>query len=86
MKFGLFVPQGWRMDLVGIDPSMHWGVMAGLARRADSNPNWASIWVYDHFHTVPRGPPSTRRTRRGPSCRPSRPSPDGSVSARCARA
>lgn len=53
MKFGLFIPQGWRMDLVGIDPAQHWGVMAGLARRADANNDWTSIWVYDHFHTVP---------------------------------
>ncbi len=53
MRFGLFVPQGWRMDLVGIDPAQHWGVMAGLARRADAVPQWESIWVYDHFHTVP---------------------------------
>jgi F420-dependent oxidoreductase-like protein len=53
MKFGLFVPQGWRMDLVGIDPSQHWGVMAGLARRVDANDDWSSIWVYDHFHTTP---------------------------------
>jgi len=54
MKFGLFIPQGWRHDLVGIDPSQHWGVMAGLARRVDGNEDWASIWVYDHVHTVPR--------------------------------
>jgi F420-dependent oxidoreductase-like protein len=53
VKFGLFVPQGWKMDLAGIDPSQHWGVMAGLARRADANEAWSSIWVYDHFHTVP---------------------------------
>ncbi len=53
MKFGMFVPQGWRIDLVGIDPSQHWGVMAGLARRADANEDWSSIWVFDHFHTVP---------------------------------
>ena len=53
MRFGLFIPQGWRMDLAGIDPSLHWGVMDGLARRADENPQWESIWVYDHFHTVP---------------------------------
>ncbi len=53
MKFGLFIPQGWRMDLVGIDADQHWGVMAGLARRADDNEAWSSIWVYDHFHTVP---------------------------------
>jgi F420-dependent oxidoreductase-like protein len=54
MKFGLFIPQGWRMDLVGIEPAQHWGVMAGLARRADANEDWTSIWVYDHFHTTPR--------------------------------
>jgi F420-dependent oxidoreductase-like protein len=53
MKFGMFVPQGWRLDLVGIEPDQHWGVMAGLARRADANEDWSSVWVYDHFHTVP---------------------------------
>ncbi|MBA2694986.1 MAG: LLM class F420-dependent oxidoreductase [Actinobacteria bacterium] len=53
MRFGLFVPQGWRMDLVGIDPQDQWGVLADLARRADDHDGWESIWVYDHFHTVP---------------------------------
>jgi F420-dependent oxidoreductase-like protein len=53
VKFGLFIPQGWRMDLVGIDPSQHWGVMAGLARRVDAHDDWSAIWVYDHFHTTP---------------------------------
>jgi F420-dependent oxidoreductase-like protein len=52
MRFGTFVPQGWRMDLAGIDPSEHWATMSGLARRADAGP-WESIWVYDHFHTTP---------------------------------
>lgn len=53
MRFGLFVPQGWRHDLVGIDPAEHWGVMKGLAQHADAGP-WESIWVYDHFHPVPK--------------------------------
>ncbi len=53
MRFGAFVPQGWRMDLVGIEPAKHWEVMSGLARRLDANPDWESLWVYDHFHTVP---------------------------------
>lgn len=53
MRFGLFIPQGWRMDLVGIPPQQHWGVMAGLARAADASEAWDSIWVYDHLHTVP---------------------------------
>jgi F420-dependent oxidoreductase-like protein len=52
MRFGLFVPQGWRHDLVGIEPADQWGVMKGLAQHADGGP-WESIWVYDHFHTVP---------------------------------
>ncbi|WP_226344762.1 LLM class F420-dependent oxidoreductase [Agilicoccus flavus] len=60
MRFGLFVPQGWRMDLAGIDPAQHWGVMAGLARRADADEHWESVWVYDHMHTVPV--PSTEAT------------------------
>ena len=53
MRFGLFIPQGWRMDLVGIEPDQHWGVMAGLAERAEMTRLWESVWVYDHFHTVP---------------------------------
>jgi len=43
MRFGAFVPQGWRMDLVGIDPTMHWGVMDGLARRFDAGHDWESL-------------------------------------------
>ena len=52
MKFGVFIPQGWRMDLVGIEPAEQWNVMSALAQRAEAGP-WESIWVYDHFHTVP---------------------------------
>lgn len=52
MRFGTFIPQGWRFDLVGIAPEEQWGVMNSLAQRADSGP-WESLWVYDHFHTVP---------------------------------
>ena len=52
MRFGVFIPQGWRLDLVGIDPADHWARMSGLATRADAGP-WESIWVFDHFHTVP---------------------------------
>ncbi|QTX05703.1 LLM class F420-dependent oxidoreductase [Agromyces archimandritae] len=52
MRFGMFVPQGWRFDLVGIDPAEQWNAMRGIAERADAGP-WESIWVYDHFHTTP---------------------------------
>jgi len=40
------------MDLVGIPPKDHWPVMRDLALYADAGP-WDSLWVYDHFHTVP---------------------------------
>lgn len=57
MKFGLFIPQGWRLDLVGIDPARQWQVMNSLAQYADEVPErgagFESVWVYDHFHTVP---------------------------------
>jgi len=53
MRFGLFIPQGWRMDLVGIDPARQWEAIAGLASYADDGDAFESIWVYDHFHTVP---------------------------------
>ncbi|WP_405166161.1 LLM class F420-dependent oxidoreductase [Nocardia sp. NBC_01499] len=53
MRFGIFIPQGWRLDLVGIDPADQWRVMRDLAQRADANDTWESVWVYDHFHTVP---------------------------------
>ena len=59
MRFGLFIPQGWRHDLVGIDPAQHWSTMSSLAAAADAGP-WESIWVFDPFHTVPV--PSTEAT------------------------
>ncbi len=40
------------MDLVGIDTAEHWPVMRDLAAHADGGA-WDSLWVYDHFHTVP---------------------------------
>jgi len=52
MRFGTFIPQGWRFDLVGIDPAEQWSVMKNLAAAADAGP-WESLWVYDHFHTTP---------------------------------
>ena len=52
MDFGIFIPQGWRLDLVGIEPAQQWPLIKRLAQEADAGP-WTSLWVYDHFHTVP---------------------------------
>ncbi|HEV2635106.1 MAG TPA: LLM class F420-dependent oxidoreductase [Actinocrinis sp.] len=52
MRLGLFVPQGWRLDLAGIAPAEHWNTMLGVAKLAEEGP-FESLWVFDHFHTVP---------------------------------
>ncbi len=52
MRYGAFIPQGWRLDLVGIDRSEQWPTMLGVARTIESL-GYESLWVYDHFHTVP---------------------------------
>ena len=55
VKFGVFVPQGWRLDLTEIaDPEEQFEAMTAAAKAADADPAWDAIWVYDHFHTVPR--------------------------------
>lgn len=53
VKFGVFVPQGWRMDLVGIsDPVQQYETMRQVAVTAEDE-GFDSIWLYDHLHTVP---------------------------------
>lgn len=58
-QFGVFVPQGWRMDLLAIaDPVEQFEAMISVAKQADQGP-WDSIWVYDHFHTTPKPTPNS---------------------------
>lgn len=53
MQYGLLVPQGWRMDLVGIaDPVEAYETMTRVAQEAEQT-GFDSIWLFDHFHTVP---------------------------------
>jgi F420-dependent oxidoreductase-like protein len=55
VQFGTFVPQGWRLDLIEIDdPIEKYEAMTRVAKATDAIPLYDSIWVYDHFHTVPR--------------------------------
>ncbi len=51
-RFGVFVPQGWRRDLVEIPVDQQWGTMLGVTRRIEAA-GFDSAWVYDHFHTMP---------------------------------
>ncbi len=52
MRFGAFVPQGWRHDLVGIPVEDHWSTMVHVANTIEQS-GYESLWVYDHFHTIP---------------------------------
>ena len=52
MRYGAFIPQGWRLDLVGIDRQEQWPTMLGVARDIEAA-GYESLWVFDHFHTVP---------------------------------
>lgn len=52
--FGVFVPQGWKMDLVSIDGAQaKWAKAVEVAQLAERL-GFDSLWVYDHFHNVPR--------------------------------
>ena len=53
MRFGGFVPQGWRMDLEDIETADQWDTMVDVALRLEKA-GYESAWVYDHFHTVPK--------------------------------
>ena len=52
MKIGAFIPQGWRMDLSGVTKENQWKTILDSASKIE-NLGYESIWVYDHFHTVP---------------------------------
>ncbi|MBA3362345.1 MAG: LLM class F420-dependent oxidoreductase [Acidimicrobiia bacterium] len=52
MRAGIFVPQGWRLDLAGIPYEEQWPRMHDVAVAAEAL-GFESVWVYDHFHTVP---------------------------------
>ncbi len=52
--FGMFVPQGWKMELSSIDdPQKKWQTAVDIAIRIEEL-GYDSLWVYDHFHNVPK--------------------------------
>jgi F420-dependent oxidoreductase-like protein len=58
IKFGTFVPQGWRMDLRDVPDIEQYEVLTRCAQEAEAA-GFDSAWVYDHFHTAP---PATQPT------------------------
>jgi F420-dependent oxidoreductase-like protein len=53
VKVGVLVPQGWTGEYDGWEPRRAWERSVAVARQADDL-GFESIWLFDHFHTVPR--------------------------------
>lgn len=52
MQVGLLAPQGWKGEYDGWPAADAWARTVELARHADEA-GFESLWVFDHFHTVP---------------------------------
>ena len=52
MDVGVIVPQGWTGEYDGWETEPAWTRSARVARQAEQL-GFESLWVYDHFHTVP---------------------------------
>ena len=53
LRWGAFVPQGWKLEYQGWSASDAWARSVELARAAESA-GYDHLWVYDHVETVPR--------------------------------
>jgi F420-dependent oxidoreductase-like protein len=54
LSFGVFMPQGWKMELSSIDgAAAKWDKAVEIAKLAEEL-GFDSLWVYDHVHNVPR--------------------------------
>jgi alkanesulfonate monooxygenase SsuD/methylene tetrahydromethanopterin reductase-like flavin-dependent oxidoreductase (luciferase family) len=53
LRFGVFVPQGWKLEYTGWSGPDAWARSVELARLTEEL-GYDHIWVYDHVETVPR--------------------------------
>jgi F420-dependent oxidoreductase-like protein len=53
VNIGVIVPQGWTREYEGWRPTDAWTRTRDLGSQIDAL-GFESIWVFDHFHTVPR--------------------------------
>ena len=57
LRYGAFVPQGWKLEYSGVGAAAAWErskEIATIAERA----GYDHLWVYDHVETVPRREPT----------------------------
>jgi len=57
LRWGAFVPQGWKLEYTGWGAADAWTRTRELAQRAEQL-GYDHIWVYDHVETVPRREPT----------------------------
>jgi len=53
VKVGVIVPQGWTGEYDAWDSARAWARTVAVAQQAERL-GFESIWLFDHFHTVPR--------------------------------
>ena len=53
MDIGVIVPQGWTGEYDGWDAQDAWKRTLAVTRQAETL-GFESIWMFDHFHTVPK--------------------------------
>jgi F420-dependent oxidoreductase-like protein len=58
VHFGALVPQGWKREFDGMDARTAYETMMTTALTCEAA-GYDSIWLYDHFHSVPPPPVAT---------------------------
>lgn len=53
LRYGAFVPQGWKLEYAGWGAADAWSCSVELAQLAERT-GYDHLWVYDHVETVPR--------------------------------
>ena len=72
MDVGVMVPQGWKGEFDGWRPADAWANAVERAQQAEAL-GFESIWVFDHFTTVPVPTPCRSPCgRSGPARWPAR--------------
>ena len=57
IRFGLIIPQGWQLDLPeSLSPVEQYKLIERTGREAERI-GFDSVWLYDHFHTIPEPRP-----------------------------
>jgi F420-dependent oxidoreductase-like protein len=57
LRFGAFVPQGWKLEYTGWAAADAWARSVEIARLTEGL-GYDHLWVYDHVETVPRREPT----------------------------